>query len=158
MSVSVTQCVVCGYVTEGVTHSHHTTPQAYGGHDSLQVDLCSNCHNNIHAHALALITFQRNGKPIKRRFWNNSEQEARAMPLVQKIVAAEATVDPEAREITLNVTIDSVTHRKLKLLKQDLASRGITSLEGTLLFLIHQATARYGDKPMILQTKKDLWK
>lgn len=82
-------CAVCGGVYP-IQHSHHTTPRCRGGEDSPQVILCANHHNVLHAHALYIVSCMRNPKRKRsnKTFWENTECEHNAQPLLQLLVNA----------------------------------------------------------------------
>ena len=114
-------------------HHHHVIPQAFGGVEGPQVPLCGDCHTNIHAHALAILSFKKSGGKSKvKQFWLSEETERNALPLVSKIVDAALNYSG-SKEYKMVCTLDSDTYNALKFLKKDL---GQTSLEATLKYLI----------------------
>ena len=120
------RCVICKCAST-ILHRHHVIPRCYGGRDGAQVDMCGDCHTTLHAYALAILAFQRNGKPIQN-FWKTAEDEDRARPLVAQIVKAAQNYEGP-KEYKMMLTLDAETYNMLKFMKNNLA---ISSLEKTL--------------------------
>jgi hypothetical protein len=162
------ECSIC---TEyfSLLHWHHTVPQAIGGENSLQIPLCSDCHNVLHANADAIVAKIRSGKPITRRFWKKPENAERAGPYLGILV--NAILDPplsgEDKGYKLQVAVPGNWHSALKILKQDL--EGVTSLSDTILYCIaetlgnrglindNQEKHRVEDNRVPKKSKTDLW-
>lgn len=125
------KCLICG-LGSATLHSHHVVPQAYGGVGGPEVDLCGDCHTNVHAHAIAILSFKRNGKNKVKNFWRTAEEEDTARPLVAQIVNA-ALNYRGIKQFKMITTLDEVTYNNLRLLKNDLGKK---SLEATLAYCI----------------------
>ncbi len=116
-------------------HWHHTVPQALGGVDSLQVPLCSDCHNVLHAHAEGIVARQRNGKPIQRVYWDTSEKENNSKPYLEILVTAilNPPILPEDKMTKISIEVPYTLHRALHLLKMD---NNLGSLVKAVLYCI----------------------
>lgn len=150
MPTVVTQqsCVIC-MRNEPIMHSHHTIPCCRGGNDSLQVILCPNDHNTIHAQALHVVSQIRNPTKEKRKkkFWRTVEHEKRALPLVQLIVIAFLEENTQGVH-TLKVSLPTPEFREFKLLAKDLNR----SQEQTVLFCIQFTLKNRG-----IKNESSLW-
>lgn len=137
-------CTICeNYFT--LLHWHHTVPQAVGGRDSLQIPLCSNCHNVLHAHANAILASIRNGRSIKRKYWQNSTEEENAKPYVQIIVESVLAYEentPSGKEWMFSARIPDKLYKALRLFKED--TSGLSSLEQALLACLAEALKNKG--------------
>ncbi len=136
----------CSICTEyfSLLHWHHTVPQALGGQDSLQIPLCSDCHNVLHAHAEAVVAKVRTGRPIRRRYWSSPENAERAQPYLSILVDAilNPPVEGDDKGYKLHVEVPGQMHKALKLLKQDLD--GVTNLQDTVLYCIAETLKARG--------------
>jgi len=134
----MSNCLICN-VHEEVLHGHHTIPQAYGGKNSKIVDLCATCHNLVHAHANAILSYQRSGGKRKiKQFWTTTEKEQKALPLVHLIVEA-ATNHIADKTYKMISEFDSATYSKLRFIKKDL---GLASLDEALNYCINFTHAK----------------
>lgn len=147
-------CVICG-ITESVMHSHHTVPQSRGGKDSLQIILCSGCHNILHANASYLVSCVRNPKRNKRAtsFWSSLEEEQRAKRWVEILVQAFLTEVPDADSLEhlVSTSLNSQDWQLFRILAKDLG----TSQEKALEYCIKFTLAKKGIKNE--QTVPQLW-
>lgn len=136
-------CTICEKYCS-LLHWHHTVPQSLGGKDSLQIPLCSNCHNILHANADALVAKIKSGKEIKRSFWECTKSAENAQRYVGIIVDAvlHASETQENKEYKLQVSVPSDLHAQLRILKEDLS--GVSNLSDTVLFCIHETLSRRG--------------
>lgn len=162
-------CTICVEYFS-LLHWHHTVPQALGGEDSLQIPLCSDCHNVLHANAEAVVAKIRSGKPIVRRFWKKPEDAERAKPYLGILVNAilDPPIDASEKGYKLQVPVPGDMHGALKILKQDL--QGVTSLQGAVLYCIaetlksrglingeHEEKHRKEGRRITKKPKADLW-
>lgn len=147
-------CVICNE-HESVMHSHHTVPQCRGGKDSLQIILCSSCHNILHANALYLVSCIRNPKRERRAegFWPTAEQEENAKRWVETLVQAFLTDVPNADtlEHLVSTNLSGKDWQLFKILARDLG----TSQEKALEYCIKFTLAKKGIKNE--QTRPDMW-
>lgn len=116
-------CVICG-VHESVMHSHHTIPQARGGADSLQIILCSSCHNILHANATYIISSIRNPNRPKKSFWKTEDELRCADQWLKILVQALITPVPEEQsdgiEHLVGTKLSGSDFKLFKLLAADL--------------------------------------
>ena len=128
-------CSICtNYFS--LLHWHHTVPQALGGEDSLQIPLCSDCHNVLHANGDALVAKVRSGKPITKNYWHRPGDRQRALPYLDVLVRSmlDPPINPEDKEYKTQLGVPANLHTGLKLLKAEL--QGINSLPNTILYCI----------------------
>lgn len=127
-------CVICTNYFN-LLHWHHTIPQALGGKDSLQIPLCSDCHNVLHAHAEGIVANIRSSRKISRVYWNNSIKENNARPYLEILVKAilDPPLSPEDKETKISIPVPYDVHRGLHLLKMD---KNLGSLVNTVLYCI----------------------
>lgn len=125
-------------------HWHHTVPRALGGEDSLQIPLCSDCHNVLHANADAIVAKIRSGRSITRMFWRTPENAERAQPYLGILVNAilDPPIDSADKGYKLHVEVPGIMHGALKVLKQDL--EGVTNLQETILYCIAETLKSRG--------------
>lgn len=144
-TISDTPCVICG-ILESVMHSHHTVPQSRNGKDSLQIILCSSCHNILHAHASYVVSCIRNPKRDRRTtsFWATPEQEQRASRWVEVLVQAFLTdvPNPDSLEHIVSTNLSHDDWQLFKVLAKDLG----TSQEKALEYCIKFTLAKKGIK------------
>lgn len=127
-------CTICTKYFS-LLHWHHTIPQALGGVDSLQIPLCSDCHNVLHAHANAYVARIRSGKGKMKNFWPRPGDLERAQPWLEILINSilNPLVTPEDKGYKMQVEVPSAMHQALNMLKQDL---GAKSLESAILHCI----------------------
>ena len=136
-------CTICTkYFT--LLHWHHTVPQALGGKDSLQIPLCAQCHNQLHAHAEAIVARTRTGRSIKRRYWANENEERNAKPYIEILVnsilaAVENSV--AGKEWMVSSRIPDAVHKALHLYKID---SGLRNLDQALLLCLAETLKKKG--------------
>lgn len=111
----------------------------------------------VHAHALHIVSLIRNPSKdkIRKTFWTDAGQEARAKPLVQLIVKAfmDRPEDLESEHI-LTCKVDTETWRLFKILANDLGC----SQEKALHFCIEQTLLTKGVKrDKEAMRKSELW-
>lgn len=147
-------CTICD-INESVMHSHHTVPQCRGGKDSLQIILCSSCHNILHANALYIVSCIRNPKRKRREgsFWSTPEEERRAQRWVEILVEAFLTDVPnsDTLEHPVGTLLSNEDWQLFKILAKDLG----TSQEKALEYCIKYTLAKKGIKHE--QTSTQLW-
>ncbi len=98
-------------------HSHHTVPQSRGGKDSLQIILCSGCHNILHANASYVVSRIRNPKRDSKAFWKTEEETRRAEPWLQILVRALVTPNAEVAESTEHIITAKLVGKDFQLFK-----------------------------------------
>jgi hypothetical protein len=137
-------CTICEkYFT--LLHWHHTVPQAVGGKDSLQIPLCSQCHNVLHAHANSILASIRTGRRTKRTFWQNNIEQLNAKPYVQIIVESVQAYEeslPGGKEWMFSARIPDKLYKALRLYKND--TTGLKSIEQALLVCLSEALKSKG--------------
>lgn len=136
-------CTICRNFFN-LLHWHHTVPQALGGKDSLQIPLCSQCHNVLHAHAEAVVAARRNGKPITRTYWSNQEQEQNAEPYLQILVdsiSSAPQISDQDKLWMISSRIPDALHRALHLYKID---SGLKNLDSALLLCLTETLKNKG--------------
>ena len=135
------QCTICRYSFE-LIHWHHTIPQSLGGKDSLQIPLCAQCHNMLHAHGDAIVAARRNGTTIKRKFWKNCQDETNAAPYLEILVSAlERGRDVLGKQYVMSIKASPALHKALHLFKQD-SNAG--SLENAMIILLSEQLRNKG--------------
>lgn len=146
-------CTIC-LRESGALHSHHTIPRSCGGEDSLQIPLCGDCHTQLHAAALNIISRINTGKTRVKPFWSNPEDSARADPYLKILVEAliKEKQNPN-REFIINASVNKEVWQHLKLIQADL---NLSSIEKTLEFCI-QFTANSRGLNTITKEKPKLW-
>jgi len=124
------RCTICAEYFS-VLHWHHTVPQSRGGKDSLQIPLCSSCHNILHANAVAVVARLRKSKKPVRRFWATPEQEQRAKPYLEILVKALMLPIAEgySAQHPIHLSVDTEFYELIKLLQSDL---GTSSIQKTI--------------------------
>lgn len=141
---SNSSCTICGDST-GVIHMHHTVPRSRGGENSLQIPLCANCHNALHANALYLVSKINNPKRSNnnKRFWRNVIEGQRADHFLRILVEALVKPIPESleREHLLSISVSSSLFEQFKLLQLDL---GLSSQAKVLEHCIRQTIITRG--------------
>ena len=149
----INTCTICNIRSDSI-HSHHVIPQAYGGVDGPQVPLCGSCHTSVHAHAVYLIAFTRNGGTSKpKQFWTTGDLESAAIGYVTAIVkAAQSYEGPKTCKIVCN--LDEETYNRLKMIQLDTAQ---SSLKKTLDFCINYVYNRNCNKIKKNQTNHQGW-
>lgn len=117
-------------------HWHHTVPQALGGKDSMQIPLCSQCHNVLHANAEAVVAARRGGKANTRIFWKTSREESNAQPWLEILVEAiENASNVVGKNYVMQFRATAQLHRALQLFKMD---SGVTSLDQAVILAISE--------------------
>lgn len=117
-------------------HWHHTVPQALGGKDSMQIPLCSQCHNLLHANSEAVVAARRGGKANTRTFWKNTREESNAQPWLEILVEAiENAHTVEGKVYMMRFQATAQLHRALQLFKMD---SGVTSLDRAVILAISE--------------------
>lgn len=121
------RCPVC--LNELPLQSHHIKPIEYGGpKDGPQVDLCANCHLNIHYTAEGLCS--KNG--LKKRYLLD-DQMNRATQYIEAIIRAKLTYFRESDDIK-KIRIEVPSWLLIRLHKRKF-DRGFHSLEKYLISL-----------------------
>jgi len=128
-------CTICTKYFS-LLHWHHTIPQALGGVNSLQIPLCSDCHNVLHAHANAIVARIRSLKPIKKNFWPRPGDLERAQKWLEILVQSilHPPVQQEDKEYKLQTTVPANIHAGLMMLKSELPQ--LKSLDQAVLYCI----------------------
>lgn len=138
-------CTICeSYFS--LLHWHHTIPQALGGVNSLQIPLCSDCHNVLHANADAIVAKIRNGRSITRHYWRNTRMAENAQRYLGILVDAilNPPIAPDDKGYKLQLEVPGNIHAALRLLKQDL--EGVSTLQGAVLYCIAETLKNKGLK------------
>ena len=147
-------CTICG-VNESVMHAHHTVPQSRGGKDSLQIVLCSGCHNVLHANANYLVSRIRNPKRPAKQFWKNEHVSRSAERWLQILVQSLLSPNEEAATKTehpVTANLSGSDFQKFKILARDLGC----SHEKAVLYCIKTILSGRGlDNENT--TKPELW-
>ena len=146
-------CTICQQ-SFSIMHSHHTIPQARGGVDSLQIILCGNCHNILHANAVYVVSRLRNPKRPAQEFWPTDADRRRAEPWLQILVKALIVPNEEAAAITehpVGTKLSAEDFRLFKLLAQDLGC----SQENAVAYCIKHTLKQRGFTNE--KTKPELW-
>lgn len=135
-------CTICAEFFS-VLHWHHTVPQSRGGKDSLQIPLCSSCHNILHANGVAVVARLRGSKKRVRQFWANADQARRADPYLKILVQALTLPIAEGYEAKhpIHMSVDTELYEQIKLLQSDI---GASSLQKAIHFSIQHALADRG--------------
>ena len=123
-------------------HWHHTVPQALGGKDSMQIPLCSQCHNLLHANSEAVVAARRGGKANTRNFWKTSREESNAQPWLEILVdAIENAASVVGKNYVMQFRATAQLHRALQLFKMD---SGVTSLDRAVILAISETLRAKG--------------
>lgn len=135
-------CLICRAYFN-LLHWHHTVPQALGGKDSLQIPLCSQCHNVLHAHAEAIVARQRNGRKITRQYWNTPDEELNAEPYLAILVNAILSAPEQNgnKMWMISSRIPDALHKALHLYKID---SGLPNLDQALLLCLVETLSNKG--------------
>jgi hypothetical protein len=131
-------CSIC-LKNYSVMHSHHTIPQARGGKNSTQVILCATCHNQVHAKALAVISFLNNNRKSVGTFFTIQEYEDRADQFVQLLVQSLQKTENRKHKVCVELSTD--TFQQLKLMQKDCS---ISTLEQTVKHCIDRVLLNKG--------------
>lgn len=128
-------CTICeNHFT--LLHWHHTVPQALGGKDSMQIPLCSQCHNLLHANSEAVVAARRGGKANTRKFWRTVREEVNAQPWLEILVdAIENAATVTGKHYVMQFEAPAHLHRALQLFKMD---SGVTSLDRAVILAISE--------------------
>ena len=122
-------------------HWHHTVPQALGGKDSLQIPLCAQCHNLLHAHALAIVARHTTGRKTTKNFWANAVMENNAGEYVKIIVDAALSDNVAGKQYVMQFKASPALHTALQLYKMD---SNVSSLEKAMVLAISETLRRRG--------------
>ncbi len=124
-------------------HWHHTVPQALGGRDSLQIPLCAQCHNQLHANADAIVARYRNGRQVTRQYWRTPEEQHNAQPYLEILVTAIMNAPEQNSEKMWMVStrLPDALHKALHLYKVD---SGLPNLDQALLLCLRETLANKG--------------
>jgi hypothetical protein len=136
-------------------HSHHTIPRSRGGDDSLQIILCSSCHNLLHANAVHVMARIRNPqKNPPKRFWATPDQASRADRWLKTLVAAlSLPVDnPDSVGHLVGAKLNGSDFQLFKILAKNLGC----SQEKAVEYCIRYTLTSQGIKND-QQTKNELW-
>jgi len=123
-------------------HWHHTIPQSLGGKDSLEIPLCAQCHNVLHAHALALVARHKTGRAIRRTYWANTEMESNAAQYIKILV--DAILSDEAvrgKQYVMTFKASPALHTALHMFKMDSNAK---SLEKAILLALGETLKTRG--------------
>lgn len=150
-------CRICAE-SQSVMHEHHTIPRSRGGDNSPLITLCSDCHNTLHANALAVVRRIRNpaSKPL-RSYWPTLQQEDTASPYLQILVKALLSPPVGDRQHLLSSSVPTSLFEEFKLLQTDL---GLSSQEKTLEYCINYTLQHKGIKNVLSKDCKgqpDMW-
>jgi hypothetical protein len=126
-------CTICEKY-QSLLHWHHTIPQSLGGKNSLQIPLCAQCHNLLHAHALAIYARTKTGRAIQKKYWATPAMEHNAGQwlkiLVEAILSDEAVV---GKQYVMQFKASPALHTALQLFKSD---SNVSSLEKAMILAI----------------------
>lgn len=117
-------------------HWHHTIPQSMGGKDSLQIPLCAQCHNILHAHALGIVARTKTGRALQKKYWMTPTMEHNAGQWLKILV--EATLSDEAvvgKQYVMQFKAPPALHTALQLFKSD---SNVSSLEKAMVLAISE--------------------
>lgn len=123
-------------------HWHHTIPQSLGGKDSLQIPLCAQCHNVLHAHGLALAVRSKTGRAIRRQYWATPEMESNAAQYIKILV--DAILSDEAvhgKQYVMQFKASPALHTALHMFKMD---SNASSLEKAILLALGETLKTKG--------------
>lgn len=159
MGDSSGHCTICEQFFS-VLHWHHTVPQSRGGKDSLQIPLCSSCHNILHANAVSVVARVRGSKKPVRGYWATPKQEHNAKPYLE--ILTKALLLPIApgyeAQHPIHLTADTSLYEMIKLLQADL---GASSIEKTVRHAIKHTISERGlgnaARNRKAQQKSQLW-
>jgi hypothetical protein len=133
-------CTICTCHSQAIEW-HHTIPRAFGGEDSLQIPLCSDCHGLVHKKALAVYSFVIKGKTKPKQFWTSISAENNAQQYVELIVNAMLDQSNSDKQIKVRTTLDTELHRELNKLKIDMR---MGSLENAIRYCIQHTLEQKG--------------
>lgn len=123
-------------------HWHHTIPQSLGGKDSLQIPLCAQCHNLLHAHSLAIVAKRKTGRKSSKNFWANLTMENNAGPYLQILVEAILSdAHVSGKEYVMQFKASPALHTALQLYKSD---SNVSSLEKAMILAISETLRTRG--------------
>lgn len=111
-------CQICGNYYS-IMNSHHTVPQSCGGEKSLQVSLCPTHHDNLHAHALYVLSAK---KDKSKKFWDSDLLEQRAEPLLNVLLLSlrlNKDSDEGRNRNLVTVNLSQLLKSGLKVLSKD---------------------------------------
>jgi hypothetical protein len=134
-------CTICEK-WQALLHWHHTIPQSLGGKNSLQIPLCAQCHNLLHAHSLAIVARKKTGRKSHKNFWATPTMEHNAGPYLQILV--EAILSDEnvkGKQYVMSIKASPALHTALQLFKAD---RNVGSLEKAMLLAISETLRTRG--------------
>lgn len=136
-------CTICTQYFS-LLHYHHTVPRALGGEDSLQIPLCAQCHNVLHAEAEAIVAKKRTGKEISRTYWTSPLHADNARPFLEILVNAMLNADLAPIENKLwiiQARAPDALRRAMQLYKLD---SGLPSMEKALLLCLAETLKKKG--------------
>lgn len=136
-------CTICENHFQ-LLHWHHTVPRALGGSNSLQIPLCAQCHNQLHAHADGIVASQTSSRKVKRVFWDSQKQLDNALPyigiLVKSITSAKEH-GVEDKMWAMQLKVPDNLHKSLIRLKQD---SPLNNMEEVVLMCLGKALKDLG--------------
>lgn len=134
-------CYICRAETPH-THEHHVTMQSKTGDRGPVVDLCGDCHTQIHTVAKARYAKLRGGKPNPQNLQWFSRQRgadtANAELLISALVQIELTMQEveQPRMLSLRLPVD--LNRGLELLIQETGQSKVNTLLACLRHVLTQ--------------------
>lgn len=122
------QCPICKeWFTSG--NAHHIYPIALGGpQDGKLIQLCNQCHDNIHLTAKALLS--KTKKAQQRQYFTDLDELERAKPLIDFIV--KVSLENEGKQSGVRrrriyiLNVSDITHQRLHKLKADYGYTNLT--------------------------------
>lgn len=124
-------------------HEHHPILQSVGGKDEGTIQLCSECHGQVHKEITRLCRYYKEGKggacSISWKTCRHSQEVILATEVVMTGVKSVISFEGNKSSNKITVTLDSETYQTLLALKKKINAKNIPQA----IQLCIQFTAKY---------------
>ena len=135
-------CYICHADTPH-THEHHVTMRARTGDQGPLVDLCGDCHTQIHTIAKARFAKLRGGKPNPKNMHWHSRQQGADISNAELLISALVQIELQMQEVdqpkVLSLRLPVDLNKGLELLTQETRQSKVNTL---LMCLRHVLTQK----------------
>lgn len=134
-------CWIC-HVETPHCHEHHVTMRARTGEEGPLVDLCGDCHTQIHTVAKARLAKQRGGKPkVANLMWHSKRAGSdiqRAEFLIGKLVEIETRMQEVEQPVAVSFRVPLELNRGLELLMQETKQSKVNTILACIQYTLRQ--------------------
>jgi len=126
-------CGIC-FQDKRATNNHHLIPQSAGGKDGPTKDICSDCHEDVHAEISRILAAYRKGKPISGINWKTPSHPQEIHIATQVIMTGvRGIVEFEAHNLKVYkvpLPLPQPLHQAVKRLQKEV---GASSIQKTIV-------------------------